>query len=70
VDLELAQWWDRFMNADEEARAAMLLPDKGGGKRRRRRRRPARSGERAEDATEGAQDDTQDAGEVPADGVA
>jgi poly(A) polymerase len=39
VDLEAAQWWERFMRAGEEERARMLLPEQPGGKRRRRRRR-------------------------------
>jgi poly(A) polymerase len=43
VDLEAAQWWERFMRAGEEERAGMLLPEgPGGGKRRRRRRRGPR----------------------------
>jgi poly(A) polymerase len=68
VDMEVAQWWDRFMSAGEEERAAMLLPDKGGGKRRRRRRRPSRSGEQGGESEDAG--DAQDAGEVPADRVA
>jgi poly(A) polymerase len=67
VDMEVAQWWDRFMSAGDEQRAAMLLPDKGGGKRRRRRRRPSRSGEQGGESEDAG--DAQDAGEVPADRV-
>jgi poly(A) polymerase len=51
VDAQIPQWWDHFMRAGEEERAAMLLPDKDVGKRRRRRRRPAR-------ATEGSEGDS------------
>jgi poly(A) polymerase len=68
VDMEVAQWWDRFMSAGDEERAAMLLPDKGGSKRRRRRRRPSSSGEQGGESE--AAGDAQDAGEVPADRVA
>jgi poly(A) polymerase len=66
VDLEVAQWWDRFMRGSDEERSAMLLPDQGGAKRRRRRRRP-----RADRADGGADDDgPRDAGEqVSADSV-
>ncbi len=43
VDGELEQWWTDFMNADGDARAAMLLPPKADEtkKRRRRKRKPA-----------------------------
>lgn len=65
VDAEIAQWWDRFMRAGDEERAAMLLPDAGGTKRRRRRRRTPRA-EGAGDAAEqgvGARDDDDGAGD-------
>lgn len=40
IDPELATWWTQFMNADEDERAAMLLPQASGtGKKPRRRRR-------------------------------
>jgi poly(A) polymerase len=66
VDVEVAQWWDRFMSAGEEERAGMLLPDKGGTKRRRRRRRSPR----ADGTGAGEEDGPSDAGEqVPADSV-
>ncbi len=67
VDIEVAQWWERFMGAGEEERAAMLLPDKGGTKRRRRRRRPARADGAAGDGEEGGPSDTGE--QVPADSV-
>jgi poly(A) polymerase len=80
LEPEIAQWWDRFMNAGDEERASMLLPDKGGGnKRRRRRRRPSRAGGDgdaagdAHEAGEGPDDGDEgghDAGAVPADRVA
>ncbi|HRH81159.1 MAG TPA: polynucleotide adenylyltransferase PcnB [Thiobacillaceae bacterium] len=36
---ELADWWTRFQDADEEARASLLQPSQVSGKRPRRRRR-------------------------------
>jgi poly(A) polymerase len=48
VDLEVAQWWERFMRAGEEERARLLLPEQGGTKRRRRRRRGPRGEEPGE----------------------
>jgi poly(A) polymerase len=48
VDLEVAQWWERFMRAGEEERARMLLPEQPGTKRRRRRRRGPRGEEAGE----------------------
>lgn len=44
VPAELAQWWEKFQHADENARNAMLLSPQPGehqGRRRRRRRRSA-----------------------------
>ena len=41
VPQELGEWWERFLFADGEARAAMLIPDTGEKKKRRRRRKPA-----------------------------
>ena len=43
IPAELGQWWTDFLNADGEARAAMLLPQKPdeAKKRRRRKRKPA-----------------------------
>ncbi len=43
---ELADWWTAFQDADEHARARMLLPATGEGarKRRRRKRRPRETG--------------------------
>ncbi|MGQ9861603.1 MAG: polynucleotide adenylyltransferase PcnB [Thiobacillaceae bacterium] len=43
---ELADWWTRFQDADEQTRAGMLLPATGEGvrKRRRRKRRPRETG--------------------------
>lgn len=43
---ELADWWTRFQDADEQTRAGMLLPATGLGarKRRRRKRRPRATG--------------------------
>ncbi len=45
VDQEIADWWTDFLDANDEARAAMLLPVPAGEarKRRRRRRRPSAS---------------------------
>jgi poly(A) polymerase len=48
IDGELARWWTEFQNADGEARAALLQPEKAGDKKRRRRRRkPGASGNSA-----------------------
>jgi poly(A) polymerase len=69
VEIEVAQWWDRFMQAGDDERAAMLLPDKGGNKRRRRKRRAPRS-EGAPGETPGPDGGSEDTGEVPADRVA
>ncbi|HET6719175.1 MAG TPA: polynucleotide adenylyltransferase PcnB [Rhodocyclaceae bacterium] len=45
VEQELADWWSRFMHADEDERADMLLAaPKEGPKKRRRRRKPAEAG--------------------------
>ncbi|HZP87653.1 MAG TPA: polynucleotide adenylyltransferase PcnB [Burkholderiales bacterium] len=53
VDVEIAQWWDRFMRAGEDERAAMLLPESRSPKRRRRRRRPVRQADEVEAQAEG-----------------
>ncbi len=45
--MELADWWDRFAQADAEQRAAMLLPDTAPKKRRRRRSRSKPAAEAA-----------------------
>jgi hypothetical protein len=53
VDAELAQWWERFQEADEDGRAAMLVaPSSGERKPRRRRRR--KSGAAAAEGSSGA----------------
>lgn len=42
LDLEIAQWWERFQNADEDERKRLLVPGgtgSGSGRRRRRRRK-------------------------------
>jgi poly(A) polymerase len=39
VEMELADWWTRFQEADGETRAAMLMPEQSGEKKRRRRRK-------------------------------
>ena len=39
VPAEIESWWRAFQAADQETRAAMLLPDAGPHKKRRRRRR-------------------------------
>ena len=41
VPQELADWWRRFIDADGEGRAAMLMPETVDKKKRRRRRKPA-----------------------------
>ncbi|MFN4326469.1 MAG: polynucleotide adenylyltransferase PcnB [Azonexus sp.] len=53
IDMEIADWWTRFQNADGEKRAAMLLPEQAGDKKRRRRRKkPAHSASSAAPASE------------------
>ena len=39
VEMELANWWTRFQDAETEERSAMLVPDAAPKKRPRRRRR-------------------------------
>ena len=41
VPQELAGWWERFLFAEGDERATMLLPETGDKKKRRRRRKPA-----------------------------
>jgi len=48
VELEVGDWWDRFMRAGEDERARLLLPEEAGAKRRRRRRRGPREAEAGE----------------------
>ncbi len=51
---ELADWWTRFQDADDEERAAMLLPANAGEAKRKRRRRPRRpAGAEVPDASHG-----------------
>ena len=46
IDSEIVSWWEAFMDADGEARAALLQPPRADEvkKRRRRKRKPAGSG--------------------------
>jgi poly(A) polymerase len=39
LDMELAEWWERFQRVGEEERAGMLVPGSGGRRRKRRRKR-------------------------------
>jgi poly(A) polymerase len=43
IDGEIGEWWTDFLDANDDARAAMLLPQQPGEakKRRRRKRKPA-----------------------------
>lgn len=41
LPMEVAEWWDRFAQADTATREAMLLPNTEPAKKRRRRRKPA-----------------------------
>jgi poly(A) polymerase len=43
ADPELAEWWTRFQEVDEEERNSMTREHKGGGRRRRRRKPRASS---------------------------
>jgi poly(A) polymerase len=42
AETELADWWTRFQDADENERAGMLVTSTGGESKRKRRRRPRR----------------------------
>jgi len=53
LDMELAEWWERFQRAGDEERAGMLVPGSGG---RRRKRRRKRSKTKTVDETPPAQD--------------
>jgi poly(A) polymerase len=46
IDSEISEWWTDFLDANDDARAAMLLPQQPGEakKRRRRKRKPAGGG--------------------------
>ncbi len=48
VPMELIDWWRRFMEAEPEDRADLLLPAPAAEKKKRRRRRPKRDGIAAE----------------------
>ena len=50
IDMELADWWTDFQDADPEARQAMLQTDSGSKKKRRRRSRSR--GAKAQDSRE------------------
>jgi poly(A) polymerase len=39
LDMEIAEWWERFQRVGDEERAGMLMPGSGGRRRRRRRKR-------------------------------
>ncbi len=41
LPMEVAEWWDRFAQADTATRETMLLPNTEPAKKRRRRRKPA-----------------------------
>jgi len=38
LDMEIADWWERFQRAGEEERKSMLVPGSGGRRKRRRRK--------------------------------
>ncbi|MEO8410740.1 MAG: polynucleotide adenylyltransferase PcnB [Propionivibrio sp.] len=50
IDVELAQWWTAFIDAEGDARAAMLLPPQPGEAKKRRRRKHKPAGTAAETA--------------------
>lgn len=53
LDMEIADWWTRFQNAEGDRRAEMLLPEQAGDKKRRRRRKkPANAGASGHTASE------------------
>ena len=39
IDLEVAEWWTNFQNANGEERSEMLMPEQAADKKRRRRRK-------------------------------
>ena len=45
IDMELAEWWHDFQNADHAGREVLLIPDSGPKKRRRRVRGKKPAGE-------------------------
>ena len=45
IDMEIADWWHDFQNAEHEGREALLIPDSGPKKRRRRVRGKKPAGE-------------------------
>jgi poly(A) polymerase len=45
IDMEIADWWNDFQNADHPGREALLVPDSGPKKRRRRVRSKKPAGE-------------------------
>jgi poly(A) polymerase len=53
LDMEVADWWTRFQNADGDKRAALLLPEQAADKKKRRRRKkPANAGGSSSPASE------------------
>ncbi|WP_295006676.1 polynucleotide adenylyltransferase PcnB [uncultured Dechloromonas sp.] len=44
LDMEIADWWTRFQNAEGDKRADMLLPEQAGDKKKRRRRKKPAGG--------------------------
>jgi poly(A) polymerase len=54
AETELANWWTRFQDADEDERAGMLITSAAGeGSKRRRRKRPRRKPDDAVEVTLG-----------------
>ncbi len=49
IDMEIADWWTNFQNAEGDKRGEMLLPEQPGDKKKRRRRKkkPAAAGQAA-----------------------
>ncbi len=45
LDMEVADWWTRFQNAEGDERAEMLLPEQAGDKKKRRRRKKKPAGD-------------------------
>jgi poly(A) polymerase len=51
IDMEVADWWTRFQNAEGDKRAEMLIPEAAGDKKKRRRRKkPANGAPQASEA--------------------
>jgi poly(A) polymerase len=56
IDVSIAQWWQQFVEADANSRAAMVLPETSKSKSKRRRRRKRNGGQAADNSATGGTD--------------